>query len=308
MEQKTNRALALRNDSLEAKREESALEIKPSPYDYIQAASSDNTRKAYQSDIRHFIEWGGLLPTDANVVLRYLQQNAMHLNPRTLLRRLTAIKHWHLYQGFADPTAHPSVRKTLTGIKHVHGKPKKKARPLTLESLIIMNKYLNASQRLIDYRHCALLQIGFFGAFRRSELVNIQWEDIHFVPEGIEILIARSKTDQAGEGATCAIPYGDKTLCPVKALLAWRDKSQNKTGAVFRQVTKGQRLKNEAIKPNQVNVIIKSIAKSCDLPYYEQYSSHSLRRGFATQASKQGAPFGSIMRQGRWRHEGTVLG
>ena len=44
------------------------------------------------------------------------------------------------------------------------------------------------------------------------------------------------------------------------------------------------------------------------MPQAAQYSSHSLRRGFATEASKKGAPFGAIMRQGRWRHEGTVLG
>jgi integrase len=276
--------------------------------DYIHAASSDNTRKAYQSDIRHFIQWGGLLPTTADVVLRYLQQHAAILNPRTLLRRLTAIKQWHLYQNFADPTTHPAVKKTLTGIAHVHGQPKKKAVSLTLDALIAMSTHLNTTSRLIDCRNAALLQAGFFGAFRRSELVAIQWEHIDFVPEGIEILIPRSKTDQAGEGAVCAIPYGDDSLCPVTALIRWRDRSQQKTGAVFRQITKGQTIKEEGIKPNQVNIILKSIATACGLPHPEQYSGHSLRRGFATQASKHGVPFGSIMRQGRWRHEGTVLG
>ena len=54
--------------------------------------------------------------------------------------------------------------------------------------------------------------------------------------------------------------------------------------------------------------MIKSIAKACQLPEVKLYSSHSMRRGFATEASKKGAPFGAIMRQGRWRHEGTVLG
>ena len=40
----------------------------------------------------------------------------------------------------------------------------------------------------------------------------------------------------------------------------------------------------------------------------EQYSSHSLRRGFATTASQQGASLSSIMQQGRWQHTGTALG
>lgn len=55
-------------------------------------------------------------------------------------------------------------------------------------------------------------------------------------------------------------------------------------------------------------MILKLIATACHLPQADQYSSHSLRRGFATEASKKGVPFGSIKRQGRWRHEGTVLG
>jgi hypothetical protein len=50
------------------------------------------------------------------------------------------------------------------------------------------------------------------------------------------------------------------------------------------------------------------VACAVKLPLAESYSSHSLRRGFAAEASKNGAQFGSSMRQGRWRHERTVLG
>ncbi len=279
-----------------------------SPQQYIIAATSDNTRRAYQSDIRHFVEWGAFLPTSAEIVMKYLQQHADSLNPRTLVRRLTALKNWHLCQGFSDPTSHPMIRKTLSGIKHIHGKPKNKAKALTVEVLAIMVAYLKGSSRLVDVRNNALLQIGFFGAFRRSELVAICWEHIQFVPEGIEILIPRSKTDQDGEGQICAIPYGDKKLCPVTALMAWRDRLSSQTGFIFRAIGNGENLKTESIRPNQVNVIIKTIAKDCQLPEVQLYSSHSMRRGFATEASKKGAPFGAIMRQGRWRHEGTVLG
>ena len=182
---------------------------------YIHAATSNNTRQAYQADIRHFVQWGGLLPTTAGVIMRYLQQYADKLNPRTLMRRLTALKNWHLSQGFTDPTIHLAVRKTLTGIKNVHGTPKDKALPITTEILMAMANYLEQSDRLIDCRNNAILQIGFFGAFRRSELVAIKWDNIRFLPEGIEILIPRSKTDQEGEGQICAIPYGNEQLCPI---------------------------------------------------------------------------------------------
>ncbi len=277
------------------------------PHNYIAAATSDNTRKAYQTDIRHFIQSGATLPASYDDILRYLQTYAPTLNPRTLERRLTALKHWHLYQGFADPTAHSTIRKTLSGIKNIHGKPKDKAPPLTLEALSAMVNYLKSSSRLIDCRNNALLQIGFFGAFRRSELIGLTWENIQFVKEGVEILIARSKTDQGGEGLVCAIPYGNLGLCPVTALLAWRDRVQKNTGYVFCGVNNNT-IRSTAITARQVNLTIKSIAAACHLPNADTYSSHSLRRGFATEASKKGAPFGTIMRQGRWRHEGTVLG
>jgi len=140
-------------------------------------------------------------------------------------------------------------------------------------------------------------------------LVGIKWSDITPVPEGVEILISRSKTDQGGEGQVCAIPSShDAMLCPVAALAEWRDHAGSDSNDVFRQMTAGGRLLNNAIKPHQVNVVIKSVAMACGLPDAVSYSSHSMRRGFATEASRKGAPFGSIMRHGRWRHEGTVLG
>lgn len=296
-------------DELALATQKEITEPKPgSIHAYIQAATSQNTRRAYQSDIRHFIAWGGLLPTSPDVLLRYLQESAASLNPRTLKRRLVAIKHWHTYQGFSDPTMHPLVKKTLSGILHVHGKPPEKAPPLSVEQLKVLVHYLSLNDELSHYRNTALLQVGFFGAFRRSELVAIRWEHVRFVPQGVEILIPRSKTDQTGEGNFCAIPYGNSTLCPVTALHRWQKKLGITSGPVFRQILKGSKITERSISSNSVNKIIKNLAIACQLPQAAQYSGHSLRRGFATSASQKGASFGSIMRQGRWRHEGTVHG
>ena len=76
--------------------------------------------------------------------------------------------------------------------------------------------------------------IGFAGGFRRSELVSILKEDVEFVPEGVKILIARSKTDQSGEGIIKAIPYFEnQEFCPVIALKNYlnsnsKDKSEKR--------------------------------------------------------------------------------
>lgn len=288
--------------------DEHAAIIQPALHTYLQAATSQNTRKAYQSDVRHFITWGGLLPTTPDILLRYLHEHAAQLNPRTLKRRLVAIKHWHTYQNVTDPTIHPLIRKTLSGILHIHGVPAVKAPALSVEQLMLLSHYLKSQNTLSGTRDNALLQIGFFGAFRRSELVSIKWEHINFVPKGIEILIPRSKTDQEGTGSVCAIPYGNSSLCPVTALNLWREKSGVGSGAVFRQLLKGNKIAARAISSGSLSKIIKSLAIACQLPQADQYSGHSLRRGFATTASQNGASLSAIMRQGRWHHEGTVHG
>jgi len=275
---------------------------------YLQAATSDNTRQAYRSDIKHFESWGGLLPTSPEAIIRYLQDYATQLNPRTLVRRLTAIKHWHTYQNFADPTAYPLVRKTLTGILNVHGQPKQRAPALTVEHLTKMVQFVRQQDTLSMWRNNAILQVGFFGAFRVSELTHIHMEHITFMPEGMEILIPRSKTDQTGEGQYCAIPYGDEALCPVAALKTWCDKTGIHEGVIFREVDRHQNIGTKPLTSKSISTMIKMIASSCQIPDADNFSSHSLRRGFATTASRNGAHFVSIMRHGRWRHEGTVLG
>lgn len=274
---------------------------------YIKAATSENTRLAYQSDIRHFESWGGKLPSSSEIIIQYLQEFATILNPRTLSRRIIAIKHWHTYQGFPDPTAHPAIQKTLIGIMRLHGKPKEKARPLALEDLLIIVNTLEQENSFTSFRDNALLQLGYFGAFRRSELVAIQFEHIEFKNEGIDILIPQSKTDQENEGQYCCIPFGKKPLCPVTGLKNWLDVSRIKQGAIFCEIKKGDKLKEQPLSPLSVNYILKKRAQECGLSYANQLSGHSLRRGLATTATLAGANLSAIMRQGRWKQVNTIM-
>lgn len=274
---------------------------------YLVAATSNNTRKAYQQDIRHFMAWGGVLPSTSTQVVLYLEHYATQLNSRTLIRRVTALKNWHTYQGFTDPTTHPMVHKTLKGIQNIHGTPKDKAPALQITDLQCMVDYLRTRARRVDWRNNALLQLGFFGAFRRSELAHIRYEDITFMPQGIIIRIPRSKTDQAGEGQTCAIPYGDQNLCPATALKAWCEEVKITQGYIFRRISKSGKISEDPIAPEHINIVLKKIAQSCHLSNALDYSSHSLRRGFATTASQQGASLHAIMRQGRWKHVETAM-
>lgn len=274
---------------------------------YIQASTSDNTRLAYQSDIRDFLQKGGALPATAQIVEAYLRACANQCNPRTLVRRLTALRQWHKFTENEDPTKHPLVTKTMQGILRLHGKPKKQAVAFRLEHIDTLAKYLLEQKTIFSFRDRALLLVGFFGAFRRSELVSLNWEQIQFAQEGVIINLTRSKTDQMGEGAQCVIPFGNKERCPVRALIEWREASNQWQGPVFRRISKTGRLLNEKITPHYWNILLKNLTKAAGLPINLAVSSHSLRRGFATEAARLGASLPAIQRHGRWRTTKTVV-
>lgn len=167
--------------------------------------------------------------------------------------------------------------------------------------------HVKAHPTVINIRNRALLLLGFFGAFRRSEVVSLTWEQVQFVSDGLIITLSRSKGDQIGEGAQCVIPFGNDTRCPVRALIAWREKTKQLEGAIFRRISKTGTIGKQGMGPHHLNRVIRQLAKAAGLPNAERMSSHSLRRGFATEAARLGASMPSIQRHGRWRSTKVVL-
>lgn len=274
---------------------------------YIQAATADNTRRAYRSAIRRFERWGGRLPTERDTLVRYLLVHAGQLNSRSLEVHLTALGQWHRTQGLADPTQDVQVRKTLEGIRRVHGTPKAKAKALRLEHLAAMLTRLDA-QPISNKRtrDLALLQVGFFGAFRRSELVAIQVEHLTWEPEGLIVLLPQSKTDQQGQGRFRALPRGRQGVCPVHALRHWLDTAGIHKGPVFRGVNRWDHVQATGLTPGAVNLLIKSWGEACGFDFVPELSSHSFRRGLSTSAAREKIDFELIKRQGGWQSDATV--
>jgi len=274
---------------------------------YLQAATSDNTRRTYRSAIRHFEKWGGKLPSDRETITHYLVDHAETLNPRTLEVRLTAISQWHQFQGFSDPAQDSTVRKTLKGIRRTHGKPKKKAQALRLQDLAIMIRYIEQQPPSIKKtRDKALLLIGYFGGFRRSELVSIEVENLKWEPEGLIITLPKSKTDQEGEGKLRAIPYGNEFICPVASLKVWIEESEIAEGPAFRPINRWGQIQSKAMSPSSINEFLKIIGKACNFDFVVDLSSHSLRRGLTTSAAREDIDFETIKKQGGWKSDATV--
>lgn len=276
---------------------------------YLHAATSDNTRKAYRSAIRQFESWGGRLPSDQQTLVRYLLAKAEVLNTRTLDLHLTAIAQWHRYQGFRNPVDEPIVRKSMEGIRRTHGKPKKKAKALRLEHIgMIVDHLRHQPDSKRNARDLAIVLTGFFSAFRRSELVSIQIQDLSWEPEGLVVHLPRSKTDQESAGTKRALPFGDKNVCPGTAIKAWLGQSKLTEGPLFRSINRWDQVGDKALNPSAVNEILKGLGVACNFEFVPDLSSHSFRRGLSTSAAREKVEFDLIKKQGGWKSDATVWG
>jgi integrase len=251
---------------------------------YVALAISDNTRKAYNADLRVFVAGGGKVPALPHDIAEYLVDNADKVAPAVLDRRLIAIGRVHAMLGFPNPCSDALVRSTMRGIWRVHGRPPRQVLPLLAGNLRAMLPHMTGTRGMRDR---ALILIGFAGAFRRSELVALQYEDLTFVPDGMTLMIRRSKTDQKGVGRRIAIPFARSKACPVNALRDWLTCADIKGGPLFRGVNKAGRVAVASLTPQSVAAIVKAYAVKAGLDA-TSYSGHSLRAGLITSAARAG--------------------
>ena len=252
----------------------------------LKNSKANNTLRAYQSDFRDFSGFcakNGLssIPTQPKIIALYITHLSKTSKFSTLKRRIASISVIHKLKGHYLDTKHPIIMENLHGIKRTLGSRQKAKKPILINELKLIIKAIDETK----IRDKALILVGFSGGFRRSELVNIQYDDVEFVPEGVKILIKRSKTDQSGEGSVKAIPYFEnQEFCPVITLKNYINKKFYNTseGKIF------------DISDKSVSLIIKRYAKKAGLDS-SRYAGHSLRSGFATTAAEFGAEERNIM-------------
>ena len=256
----------------------------------LRNSKSKNTLRAYQSDYNDFSLFcskNGFqsMPTQPKILALYITHLSSYSKYSTLKRRLASISILHKTKGHYIDTKHPIIMENLMGIKRTNGSNQKGKKPLLINDLKLLINSIHQSNEKDErkIRDKALVLIGFSGGFRRSELVDIEYEDIEFVSEGVKIFVKRSKTDQSGEGMTKAIPYFDnKKFCPVIALKKWIEIFDLKKSRIFN------------ISDKSVALIIKKYANYAGLDSH-RYAGHSLRSGFATSTAESGAEERNIM-------------
>ncbi|WP_044313009.1 site-specific integrase [Pseudomonas syringae] len=279
---------------------------------YIEAATRDNTRRSYRAAIEHFeVTWGGFLPATSESVARYLASHAGTLSVNTLKLRLSALAQWHISQGFVDPTKAPMVRKVIKGIRALHPAQEKQAEPLQLQDLEKVIAWLEIEIREASAQHdqprllrgrrdSALILLGFWRGFRSDELCRLQVQDVKAIADsGISLYLPRSKGDRDNLGRTYQTPALQR-LCPVQAYIEWINCAALVRGPVFRAVDRWGNLKEEGLHANSVIPLLRQALQRAGIAA-EHYTSHSLRRGFASWAHSNGWDLKSLMSYVGWR-------
>jgi site-specific recombinase XerD len=266
--------------------------------DFAKASRAASTLSAYRSDVKIFTEWclarglSPLPPTPETLCAFLADEAARGRRPSTIARRLAAIK-WAVEAAgvLGDtekcPTDDKRVSAVLAGIRRTLGAAPRQKKAVTSDIILAMVSGQDRSLR--GLRDRALLTLGFGGAFRRSELVSLDVEDLEFCDSGIRVRIRKSKTDQAAEGVTIAVASGS-IACPAQAVRDWLEAANITTGAVFRRVVnkRNQRLTDRRLAARNVASVVKKGARYLGLAEAD-YAAHGLRAGFLTSAAGRGA-------------------
>ncbi|ALJ39351.1 tyrosine-type recombinase/integrase [Azospirillum brasilense] len=214
--------------------------------DYLalaQRAMAPATLRALRADARVFAAWCAArslpwLPAAPETVQAFVDDLGASRRPATVARYLGSIATLHRAAGAANPCDHWRVQLARKAHRQEQGARQRQARPLgDAELAAILDRLSTADSAALplrDLRDRALLLVGRDTLARADELVALRWEDLEPVdsddpmagPGEGTILIRRSKTDQAGEGAGLAVGRRDGGARRV----AWRHRGGGRSG------------------------------------------------------------------------------
>jgi len=277
--------------------------------DYVEAASSANTRRAYAADWKHFASWCRrqgveMSPPDPQVVGLYITACASGTatgdkkpnSVSTIERRLSSLTWNYAQRGQPLDRKNRHIATVMAGIRNRHAAPPRQKEAVLPEDLIAMLETLDRGT-LRGLRDRTMLLLGFTGGLRRSEVVGLdcgrdQTEDgrgwFEILDKGILVTL-RGKTGwrevEIGRGSS-------DTTCPVVALETWLKLARIAHGPLFRRVTgQGKAVGADRLNDQEVARLVKRTALAAgvrgDLPEGERgrlFAGHSLRSGLASSA------------------------
>jgi site-specific recombinase XerD len=267
---------------------------------YVDSSKARNTVRAYHAALQDFKMWcahhdATWLPALPQTLVDYFTALAdLPASVSTIHVRAAAIAFAHRSNHLDDPTQHEAVKILLQGIRRAHKTAPHQKAPITRDDLKTLLQHTTRDLR--GRRDRALLLVGFAGAFRRSELAALTLRDVRFSANEVQITVRASKTDQEGAGFVKHIPALENSpLCPVRALKAYLREAEISDGPIFRKIDRWNKVSPRGINAHTVARLIKRLCERANLPALE-FAGHSLRAGFVTQATADGAYDWQIMR------------
>ena len=310
--------------------------------DLLREGESQNTLASYRSALRYWAAWYGLrygamvvLPVATACVLQFIVDHAERITPKglvselppeidqmlvqggykgklgamahnTLVHRIAVLSKAHQLQQLKNPCHDPKVRELLSRTRKAYAKrgvqPQKKD-ALTKDPLQAILATCDGSLR--GKRDRALLLFAWAsGGRRRSEVTSADMQFLKRVNTTDFIYtLLHSKTNQSGVEQ----PENAKPVLGAAgiALHEWLQISGITVGPIFRRIRKGDHI-GEALSPAAVRTIVK---ERCALAGIEgDFSAHSLRSGFVTEAGRQNVPLAETMGLTGHQSVATVLG
>lgn len=273
----------------------------------IKNSRADATRRAYNVQFDKYTGWcqeigRPALPASAETIVEYIAyMREDGYSVSSLEQAMAALTLAHRAAHVSDTAFRDAeVRAAMKGARVEIGIAPHKKAAVKVEALRRMIAALDRST-LAGKRDAALLLLGFSGAFRRSELVALNIDDLaaDVDANGMKsyaVTIRRSKTDREGAGLYKAITSTkSREMNPVIALDEWIAAAGIKDGAIFRRIRRGDNLSSERLGGRSVALIVKEAAAAADITL--DVAAHSLRSGFITTCAEQGTAERLIMNQ-----------
>jgi integrase len=277
----------------------------------LRASIAEASWQSYRANLADYDQWrtaqhDDLDPLSVDAVVGYLHALAESgTKPNTLTRRRTAIAKLVELETVAgtapaeDPTRHHLVVNLLRTLRQQSAGPRR-AEPLTGARLVRILDTIDPAT-LAGIRDRALFLIGFYGALRAGELVDLAPRALTFTTTGVEITV---------NGDTIAVGRrpGDQHD-PVAVLEHWLTALDDLDGpldpdlGIWRRITRADRLfqPSTAITFQSINTLVTRRADAAGLADPDTYTLHSLRTGFITEAQTQGIDPLDLLRHTRQR-------
>jgi integrase len=209
----------------------------------------------------------------------------------TVTHRLSVLSKAHTLREQPNPVRDIAVQELVRRVRRAHAQRGELSTPkqaLTKDPLEAM--LATCEGDLIGLRDRALLLFAWAsGGRRRSEVTRAVMEQLIQVDATTYLYrLVHSKADQSG-----AMNHIEKPIMGVAAtaLTAWLKASGVQEGAIFRRI-RGARVA-EPLEPQAVRAIVKRRAELAGLS--GDFSAHSLRSGFMTEAGRQNVPLAEAM-------------